>query len=118
MECGFMSNRLFQGVVHQMRDTIDRTIGVVDESGVVIACSDLSRIGEVNDAVMPEQIIGQEGFTAGSYSFKPFGGHPHSEYAVFVEAAMRQLPNMLPFLLFRSTPSSSIMMRNTTEATS
>ncbi|MBE6764667.1 MAG: helix-turn-helix domain-containing protein [Clostridia bacterium] len=82
-----MSNRLFQGVVHQMRDTIDRTIGVVDESGVVIACSDLSRIGEVNDAVMPEQIIGQEGFTAGSYSFKPFGGHPHSEYAVFVEGS-------------------------------
>ncbi len=27
-----MSNRLFQGVVHQMREAIDRTIGVIDET--------------------------------------------------------------------------------------
>ena len=27
-----MSNRLFQGVVHQMKDAIDRTIGVMDEN--------------------------------------------------------------------------------------
>lgn len=25
-----MSNRLFQGVIHQMRDAVDRTIGVID----------------------------------------------------------------------------------------
>ena len=35
-----MSNRLFQGVVHQMRDTIDRVIGVVDETATIIACSE------------------------------------------------------------------------------
>lgn len=45
-----MSNRLFQGVIHQMRDAIDRTIGVIDETSVIIACSELGRIGEVNDA--------------------------------------------------------------------
>ena len=27
-----MSNRLFQGLVHQMRDTMDAVIGVVDEN--------------------------------------------------------------------------------------
>ncbi len=26
-----MSNRLFQGIVHQMTDSIDRVIGVVDD---------------------------------------------------------------------------------------
>ena len=36
-----MSNRLFQGLVHQMRDTIDATVGVVDDSATIIACSDL-----------------------------------------------------------------------------
>ena len=41
-----MSNRLFQGIIHQMRDTIDRTIGVVDESSVIIACSELGKIGD------------------------------------------------------------------------
>ena len=31
-----MSNRLFQGVIHQMKDAVDRVIGVVDENGVII----------------------------------------------------------------------------------
>jgi len=41
-----MSNRLFQGLVYQMRDTVDRMIGVIDESATIIACSDLTKIGE------------------------------------------------------------------------
>lgn len=36
-----MSNRLFQGIIHQMRDSIDRVIGVVDDTATVISCSDL-----------------------------------------------------------------------------
>jgi len=80
-----MSNRLFQGVVHQMRDTIDRTIGVVDDSGVAIACSDLTLCGEPCENVSAELICGSEPFVAAGYSYKPFGGHPHAEYAVFVE---------------------------------
>ena len=44
-----MSNRLFQSVIRQMKDSIDRTIGVVDENGTVIACSELGKIGEVLD---------------------------------------------------------------------
>ena len=46
-----MSNRLFQGVVHQMKDAVERVIGVVDESGVVVACSELTKIGEVRQGV-------------------------------------------------------------------
>ena len=42
-----MPNRLFQGIVNQMRDSVDRNIGVVDEAGTVIACSELGQIGEV-----------------------------------------------------------------------
>ena len=32
-----------------MKDAIDRAIGVVDDTSVVIACSELGRIGEVID---------------------------------------------------------------------
>ena len=42
-----MSNRLFQGVIHQMRSAIDRTVGIIDETGTVISCSELGKIGEV-----------------------------------------------------------------------
>ena len=34
-----MANRLFQGIIHQMTDAVDRTLGVIDETGTVIACS-------------------------------------------------------------------------------
>ena len=41
-----MSNRLFQTVIHQLKDAVGRTVGVIDENGIVIACSELARIGE------------------------------------------------------------------------
>ena len=46
-----MSNRLFQGVIHQLRDAVERTIGVIDETGTIISCSELGKIGEVISAV-------------------------------------------------------------------
>ncbi len=85
-----MSNRLFQSVVHQMRDTIDRTIGVVDDTGVVIACSDLVRVGEVNNSVTAEQIASSDAFVSDGYTYRPFGGKPHNEYAVFVSGVDEQ----------------------------
>lgn len=79
-----MSNRLFQGIIHQMRDTIDRTLGVIDESSVIIACSDLGKIGEVNEEVTAEALASSDVFQAADYTFKSFGSRPHPEYAVFV----------------------------------
>ena len=79
-----MSNRLFQGIIHQMRDTIDRTIGVVDDSSVIIACSELGKIGEVCEEITPEEMASSEVFLTDGYSFKSFGSRPRPEYAVFV----------------------------------
>lgn len=79
-----MSNRLFQGVIHQMRDTIDRTIGVIDETSVVIACSELGKIGEVNEHITSEMLTSTAPFVLNGYTYKSFGNKPRSEYAVFV----------------------------------
>ena len=79
-----MSNRLFQGVVHQMREAIDRTIGVIDETSVVIACSELGRIGEVNEAITADSLTAPSAFVSGGYTYKSFGSRPRPEYAVFV----------------------------------
>ena len=51
-EVNIMPNRLFQGIVNQMREAIDRNIGVVDETGTVIACSELGLIGEIRKGVI------------------------------------------------------------------
>ncbi len=70
-----------------MRDTIDRTIGVIDESSVIIACSDLGKIGEVNNEVTAEALASSDVFQTEDYTFKSFGSRPHPEYAVFVGGA-------------------------------
>lgn len=41
-----MSGRIFQNVVLQLKESADRTVGVIDGEGVVIACSELSMIGQ------------------------------------------------------------------------
>ena len=79
-----MSNRLFQNVIHQMRDTIDRTIGIVDETSVIIACSDLGRIGEVIESINTETLLTSNPFVVSGQTFKSFGSNHRPEYAVFV----------------------------------
>ena len=79
-----MSNRLFQGVIHQMRDAIDRTIGVIDETSGVIACSELGRIGEVIESVTAETLGSTAPFVINGHTFKSFGSSSRAEYAVFV----------------------------------
>lgn len=80
-----MSNRLFQGIIHQMREAINRTIGVIDASATIIACSDLGRIGEVQPDVSSEMMGFSEVFVRNNLTYKPFGAAQRAEYAVFVE---------------------------------
>ncbi len=80
-----MSNRLFQGVVHQMTEVIERTFGVIDETGTVISCSELGRIGEVQSSDVADVFAGAENTVIDGYTYRVFGGHMHPEYAVFVE---------------------------------
>ena len=82
-----MSSRIFQNVIIQMKDAIDRTIGVVDEQGFVIACSELSMIGSrleefhtyELEAVEHSLVIGGGTFSALSSSGTRF------DFACFVD---------------------------------
>lgn len=80
-----MSNRLFQGVVHQMRDTIGRVIGVIDENSTIVACSELSRTGTNSDFFTIELGDSHDVFIRDGYTYKPFGVHVKPDYAVFIE---------------------------------
>ncbi|MCQ2354245.1 MAG: helix-turn-helix domain-containing protein [Clostridia bacterium] len=82
-----MTNRLFQGVIHQMKDTVDRTIGVIDENGVIISCSELVKIGETRPGVRDESMYSSssEGYCKGGNTYHPIGYGAKAEYIVFVE---------------------------------
>ncbi len=87
-----MSNRLFQSVVLQMKESTDRAIGVIDVEGNVIACNDLPLIGESWPDVVEvlngerESVLAVDGRT-----FKSLNGwSAQFDYAVFVEGADEQ----------------------------
>ena len=65
-----MSNRLFQTVIHQMKDVIGRTLGVVDENGIVIACSELSKIGESKQRVREELSFSAESVVYDGFTYR------------------------------------------------
>ena len=81
-----MANRVFQGIVCQMRDAIDRVVGVVDETGTIVACSDLNMIGEYQPGFVEERMSGDV-FTRNGCSFHKFSSNAHNDYAVYVEGA-------------------------------
>ncbi len=93
-----MANRLYQSIIHQMKDAIGREIGVLDESGTVIACSDLSKIGEVRGGIREElsyvtSVVAFEGYT---YRFVP--SQNKSENIVFTEGEDKYAEKMVSIL--------------------
>ena len=79
-----MSNRFFQSVVYQLKDSIDRTVGVIDENGTVISCSDLIKIGEVHENVISSISATMESIVEDGYTYKPLNSRSGLEYVAFV----------------------------------
>ena len=80
-----MPNRLFQGIVNQMREAIDRNIGVVDETGTVIACSELGLIGEIRKGVISAGVFSTNQTCVDNATYTTIDVLVRPEYAVFVD---------------------------------
>ncbi len=80
-----MSDRLFQGVIYQMRDAIGRTIGVIDNNGSVIACSDLTKIGETRQSVKEQLSYSTGEIKYDGYTYRPLMQTGRPSYIVFIE---------------------------------
>lgn len=79
-----MSNKLFQGIVYQMKGALDRAVGVADEGGTVIACSDHAQIGSSRPGVLTE-IPASGSAKLDGYTYQYIGENHKTDYAVFVE---------------------------------
>ena len=80
-----MSNRLYQTIIHQMRDVVGRTIGVIDENGIVIACSDVAKIGESKQRIKEELTYSQDSIVYDGYTYRFVGAQEQTDSIVFVE---------------------------------
>lgn len=80
-----MSSRLFQGVIQQMKDNVDRVIGVIDESNTIISCSDLSMMGTSVGGVIGDLSYTSDAVALAGFTYKALGSRVSAEYAVFVK---------------------------------
>lgn len=80
-----MSNRVFQGIVYQLKESIGRTVGVIDENGTIISCSDLIKIGETLENAISLINASTGTVVADGYTFKPLEQKTGLEYVAFVE---------------------------------
>ena len=80
-----MSNRLFQTVIHQMKDVVGRTIGAIDENGIIVACSELSKIGESRQRIKEELSYSGDSIIIDGFTYKFINSQNKSECIVFVE---------------------------------
>ena len=82
-----MSSRIFQNVIIQMKDAVDRTIGVVDEQGFVVASSELAMIGSRLDDFHLYEFDGSERpVTTGTRTYYAlYSPGAKFDYAAFAE---------------------------------
>lgn len=80
-----MSNKLFQDIIEEMHSVVDSTIGVVDDTASIIACSNPGKIGTSNEFVSLDLNDSHDIFIRDGYTYKPFGVKSEPDYAVFVE---------------------------------
>ena len=81
-----MSNNVFQDVILQLKETCDRTFGVMDSDGYVVACSDPALVGERwTDAALKVGASPEESVVFGQKTFRAMVGATNLfDYAVFV----------------------------------
>ncbi len=80
-----MSSRLFQSIVFQFKNAVDRVIGVLDENDTIIACTELSLIGERRSGIIEELSYGMQMPVFEGYTYKVIGVTIRPDYAIFVE---------------------------------
>jgi len=68
-----------------MKEAVDRVIGVIDENGVIISCSELVKIGETRQGIRDELAYTSDAVVTGGYTYRPIGSNARAEYVVFVE---------------------------------
>ena len=82
-----MSSKIFQSVITQMNDTIDRTIGIVDDKGFVVSSNDLSLVGERLPGFDPAALTETDAVVREnnrSFRVLPYEGSRY-DYAAFVD---------------------------------
>ena len=93
-----MSNRMFQTVIHQMKDIVGRTVGVIDENGIVIACSEFAKIGESKQRIREELAFSSDTVVYENYTYRFINISGKNDFITFVEGSDTHATKMAELL--------------------
>ena len=80
-----MSNRLYQNVISQMKNATQSTIGVLDKNGIIVACSDFQKVGEVKMKAMKALAFSGEEAICEGYTYRFVNIQDKNSVIAFVE---------------------------------
>ena len=81
-----------------MKDVVGRTIGVIDENGIVIACSELSKIGESKQRIREELSYAADAVVYEGYTYRFINASEKNDCICFVEGDDSHASNMAQLL--------------------
>ena len=88
-----------------MKEVIGRTLGIIDENGIIVACSELGKIGESRQRIREELAYSADVVTFEGYTYRYVSTQQKGDTIVFVEGVDQEAAKI-------------VMMRNTTRALS
>ena len=103
-----MSNRLFQGIIRQMGEAAGHTVGVIDENGIVIACSDLARVGENDSAVCEDLAYTSDTVVIDGCTFRAIGPMGSRDNIIFVSGEDEESARLCDVLAVSFTAIKSL----------
>lgn len=86
--------RVFQNVINQLKENIDRTVSVLDESGFVVACSDLTRIGEDHTDIIDMFSSDDEIISNDTNTYRLVGGPSKIEYIIMIDGIDKEAADL------------------------
>jgi len=79
-----MAARLFQSILLEIKEKVPFTVGVVDQTGNIISCTEIKMIGETIDSASAFFASGRDSGEFGGYFFQLLKGYENGiEYAAF-----------------------------------
>ena len=103
-----MSNRLFQGLIRQMGEAAEHTVGVIDETGTVIACSELSKVGENESAVVEDLAYTSEAVVIDGFTYRAVGPMGNRDNIIFVSGEDEESARLCDVLAVSFTAIKSL----------
>ena len=81
-----------------MKDVVGRTIGIIDENGIVIACSELSKIGESKQRIREELAYASDAVIYEGYTYRYINATDKNDCICFVEGGDTHAGSMAELL--------------------